>query len=894
MKKTRFDFKELEFTDVIYIENLLEIQKVISEATGCGICITDNKGNVLTEVSGYSVLFRVKENDDKCFICQTTLVKRAKETGEIQIKECPEFNSRFAVIPVFIRNTCLGFFYVSSKRIRNLEYTQKDIDDVKTKVDISEKDFLVSIDLIKVISKNIAERAFLNYLFIGELVSTVECIFTKQEQDQLFNTLKKHSIIGTSHVNIDGNILDVNKRLCDMLGFKKEEMLGRRITEFINEDDSELEKTGDMLKNSSELNHYFEKTFIKKDGSFAHIGITTTLIKSKNKTPYFFSLYHDITDKVNFEKDIIGISRFTSENPNPVLRIRSDGMVLYMNPASKKIAQIYSLEIDKYARQDIIGMVNSAFINGEKIVQIIEHDRNYYRFTFIPSVEEGYVNIFITDITELKSAEQYALDNERRVKAISEASFETLLIHENGKIIEINNQVEMMFGYKSEDVIGTNAIKLITEELRDEVREKIKNNKEELYESIGIKKDGTRFYIRIHGKPYIYKGKNVRAVAIDDIDDMKRFEISNEQSLKKFRDIIDMSPLGIFTFELNDQGILIFTEENKAAKEMTGIDRSSDYGKSFEEVFPYMKDSDLGKIFKAVAELGRSYKIGKYEYNTPVVNAVYEIAVFQTEPGKIAVQMMDITQGQRYREKIENLNVELENKVSERTKQLELINSELENFSNMVSHDLKSPLNIISGYADMLELELGDKINEKEKNYIDKIHNGISRMGELIHDILRFSRINQENLNKVDFDLSSLVKGVFNSLLKEEDIKRYRLVIRKDFKVHADKELIIIVLENILGNAIKYSSKTKEPVVEFGQEKIKDKEYFYVKDNGVGFPPDMAETIFEPLKRAHKDSDFSGTGIGLATVKRVIGKHGGEVFAESDGKNGAKFYFRFD
>lgn len=237
------------------------------------------------------------------------------------------------------------------------------------------------------------------------------------------------------------------------------------------------------------------------------------------------------------------------------------------------------------------------------------------------------------------------------------------------------------------------------------------------------------------------------------------------------------------------------------------------------------------------------------------------------------------------------LYAELERRVRSRTRELELANRELESFAYSVSHDLQSPLRAMLGYVGMLEEDYGAQLPDEGRDYIARVKEAGGRMGDLIRDILKLARLPAGRLEKTDVDLSTIAGEVAARLAADHPERRVNVGIQPGATARGDTGLLRIVLENLLGNAWKFTARSPEPRIAFGFEETGAGREFHVRDNGAGFDERHLGRLFNPFQRLHAQGEFSGSGIGLATVRRVIVKHGGEVRATGKVNEGAVFYF---
>ena len=253
--------------------------------------------------------------------------------------------------------------------------------------------------------------------------------------------------------------------------------------------------------------------------------------------------------------------------------------------------------------------------------------------------------------------------------------------------------------------------------------------------------------------------------------------------------------------------------------------------------------------------------------------------------------VFDITRRKQAEEEIKKLNQELESIVARRTAKLELVNKELESFAYSAAHDLRTPLRSIDGFSQILMEDYGHKLDPAGKKYLEIIRTDSQRMGQLIDDILHLSKISRSSLKLLPINLSDTVAEIGASFKCTEPERHVDLIIQQDCKAVADLNLMRIAMENILSNAWKFTNKQRNPKIEFGIELHEDHPVYFVRDNGIGFDMQYSSKLFGAFQRLHPIHEFPGNGIGLATVQRIIQRHGGKIWIEGRLNEGATVYF---
>jgi PAS domain S-box-containing protein len=267
------------------------------------------------------------------------------------------------------------------------------------------------------------------------------------------------------------------------------------------------------------------------------------------------------------------------------------------------------------------------------------------------------------------------------------------------------------------------------------------------------------------------------------------------------------------------------------------------------------------------------------------------LSPLQTEEGTlISSAIRDVSTRRRAEEEIRKLNSELNQKVAE----LSTANRELESFSYSVSHDLRAPLRHIDGFARILKEEHASQLSEEGIRYLDRVLQAANHMGQLVDDLLNLARIGRKEMARQRVQLGELVREAMADLPPEVSARQTEWRIEPLAEVDCDPGLVKLVLVNLLSNAVKFTKDRQPAVIEVGTRETEKGKAFMVRDNGVGFDPKYADKLFGVFQRLHRQEDFAGTGIGLATVQRIVHRHGGEVWAESSPGKGAAFFFTLE
>lgn len=454
----------------------------------------------------------------------------------------------------------------------------------------------------------------------------------------------------------------------------------------------------------------------------------------------------------------------------------------------------------------------------------------------------------------------------------------TVVANEKGEIILVNRQTELLFGYSRQELLHQQVEVLIPIDFRinhQTYRERYFGSPKVRAMGAGLelfamRKDGTKFPVEISLSPLMTADGVLVSASIRDITDRKKQE-------EKFRSLLDAAPDA--TVIVNEAGVIEMV--NIQTENLFGYTRTELTGRPVEVLIPSALRSNHvnhRKSFVQAAKpraMGAGIELKAVKKDGTLFPVEISLSPLQTDSGMlISAAVRDIS-----------TRKELEDELRKST-------AEMEAFTYSVSHDLRAPLRGIIGFTAILEEEYANKLDDEARRITAVIKGSATKMGNLIDDLLTFSRMGKKEIIKTSVDMSGMVSEIINEFeVQEHQGKKITWKMNDLPVVKADRNTIHQVWVNLISNAIKYSGNREAPVIETGGNKENGVFVFYVKDNGVGFDEQYRNKLFKVFQRLHNPEEFEGTGVGLALVEKIVSRHGGKVWAEGKTDEGACFYF---
>lgn len=727
----------------------------------------------------------------------------------------------------------------------------------------------------------------------------------------------------------DGKIMDVNEAFCQLFGYAREEIVGHTSLEIGIADPESLQKAVAHLQEKGTIRNLEQKA---RDRSGAQMDILNSVeVINVNGELYALTTLIDITERKQAE-DYLRRFELLSEHSRDIILFmdRQDGRILEANTAA---VQAYG-----YRREELLALtirdLRAIDTRGLTAEQMAQADTGGILFETVHRRKDGamfpvevssqgatvsgkrtLISI-IRDITERKNAQKALTESEARFRSLFEQSADANLLLENGIFSNCNRAtVQMMRAGSKEEILSLHPSELspayqpdgrLSTEKAEEMMRLALEKGSHRFEWIHRRMDGTDFPVEVLLTSISTGDRQVIHVVWRDITERKQIEQAlqaahDELELKVqqrtaalseanalLQALMDNMPDHIYFKDLQSR----FIRTSRSQATLLGLnDPAEAIGKTDFDFFPhaarsYGEEQEVMRSGKPLIDL-EEWVVWPGGRETWVTTTKMPLRNARAETIGIFGISHDITQRKQSEEEIKQLNADLE----KQAEKLQAANKELEAFSYSVSHDLRAPLRAIDGYTRILMEDYEPILDAEGKRICSIIGREARRMGQLIDDLLAFSRLGRKEMYASRIDMRGMVVAVLNELLRDEERARLDFQIGKLPEARGDSSLIRQVWFNLLANAIKFTSKKEQAVIEIGSKTNKDELIYYVRDSGAGFEMEYANKLFGVFQRLHSESEFDGTGVGLAIVQRIIHRHAGRVWAEAEVEKGATFYF---
>lgn len=959
----------IELIDMKKVDNLLE---GFNKSTGYVTAILDLNGKVLYK-SGWRDIctnfHRVNpETSKRCTISDTELAGKMRDGEKFHFYECLNGLVEVAV-PIIINGEHIANLFSGQ-----LFFGKPDYDFFRNQAKqygFDEKEYL---DALKKIPIETGENVLAIMEFLQNMTQMlIETTYQKKEQAELNKALKESeerfqllfnkAPLGYQSLDFDGNFLEVNQKWLDTLGYERDEVIGRWFGDFLTPLYREnFRKRFPIFKERGSIHSEFEMMhknssvlFIAFDGKIGH-GLKGEFVQTH-------CILQDITERKQAEERL----RKSEENlaitlnsiGDAVISTDVNGLVVQMNPVAEKLCGWRLTDAWGKPLSDVFKIINAdtrQYIE-DPVTRVLEHeetvglanhtvliskDGSEYQISDSAAPIKNKINeitgvvLVFSDVTAKYESERALKESEERFRALHNASFGGISIHDKGRIIECNQGLSEITGYSYKELIDMDGLLLIAPESRELVMNNIISGYEKPYEAIGLRKNGESFPLRLEARNIPYKGKNVRTVEFRDITESKQaeqlilkkteeIEFNNQrlESLFKISQYQTNSIQELLDFALNEAIILTNSKigyiyfYNEGDKHFVLNTWSKDVMQECKVMNPQtIYELDKTGCWGEAVRQRKSIIINDYQADSPYKKGVPEghvkldkfltIPVFSGDK-IVAVAGVANKESDYDNSDVRQLTLLMDSvwKISERIlliKDLTIAKEKAEESDRLksaflanMSHEIRTPMNGILGFAELLkDPELS---GEEQMDYIRIIEKSGIHMLKIINDIVDISKI-EAGLMKVviqEFNLNEQIEYIYNFFKPEAEAKGLKLIFKnslpsKDALLITDKEKVYAILTNLVKNAIKY---TNDGSIEFGYTIYADYLEFYVKDTGIGIPKLRQEAIFERFIQADIDdmNARQGAGLGLAIAKSYTEMLGGKIRVDSDEGKGSSFYF---
>jgi PAS domain S-box-containing protein len=746
------------------------------------------------------------------------------------------------------------------------------------------------------------------------------------ESEQRFRTIFEQAAVGVALIETStGRFVRINQRYSDLVGYTIDEMTRTTFQQITHPDDLAEDLRNMRRLVAGDIGEFtLEKRYLRKDGSVVWVNLTVSPTWRPGEHPvYHIAIVEDITERKRAEAAL----RDTEQRRTAIIESALDGIITMDHQGIIVEFNAAAERIFGYPRGQAIGKGLSALILPPALREL--HDRGLVRYlatgqgpilgkrlelpalradgtefpaelSIVPIGQTGspLFTGSVRDITERKQAEDDLRRSRERLdlaqKAARIGTFDWIIA--SGEVVWTED-LEVLYGLPIGGFDGRYEtwMKSVHPDDRERAEADILRAIAERTDLDSVFRvvwpDGTVRWLYAKARTlYSDSGQPMRVIGINmDITERKRAE-------ERFRLAVESAPSGMVM--VNQSGAIVLV--NSQTEKLFGYRRDELIGQSVEILLPkrFRQTHPEHRRNFFLDLRSRPMGVGPDLHGLRKDGSEFPIEIglnpIETSEGMLVLSaIVDITERKRADEEIRRLNAELEQRVEDRTAELEAANKELEAFSYSVSHDLRAPLRALDGFSRILLKEHAAGLSPQGRDFLGLVRDNARHMGQLVDDLLAFSRSSRHPVRKQSVDPARVVRQCLDELRSEQEGRRVEIFLADLSPCQAEPSLLKQVWMNLLSNALKYTRKRETARIEVGWEKDgRDGESVYrVKDNGVGFDMRYAGKMFDVFRRLHRAEEYEGTGVGLAIVQRIVHRHGGRVWAEAQPDQGATFFF---